>query len=153
MHPNFTTEEVARTHNERYGDRYPATCSNLGPFDPAAVDLDSLAGEIASITALRWPFPIAFSPELGTAAELERFYHRPAELIGSRCSDAFRNLMVKSDGRVIPAHGRCYDLTVGNLHDRSLPEIWNSSELGRFRRTLNRAGGLLPACARCCSAF
>ncbi len=61
--------------------------------------------------------------------------------------------MIKSDGRVNPAHGRCYELTVGNISKESLPEIWNSSELARFRRTLNRAGGLLPACSRCCSAF
>lgn len=153
MHPNFTTDEVARTHNERYGNRYPATVSNLGPLDPAAVDLERLADEIDAIRGRSWPFTIGFSPELRTPAELERFYRRPAELIGSRCSDAFRTLMIKSDGSVIPAHGRCYNLTVGNLYRQSLPQIWNSPELARFRRTLNRAGGLLPACARCCSAF
>ncbi|MGD8440000.1 MAG: radical SAM protein [Holophagae bacterium] len=153
MHPNFTTEEVAREHNRRYGDRYPATWSNLGPFNPNDVDLERLRLEIDAVRVRHWPFPVAFSPELRTADELDCFYRRPGTLIGHRCSDAFRTLMVKSDGRVIPAHGRCYDVTVGNLHDQSLPEIWNSPELGRFRRTLNRAGGLLPACARCCSAF
>jgi len=153
MHPNFTPEAVVRAHNERYGDRYPATTSNLGPFDPAEMDLPALAAELALIKDRRWPFPVSFSPTLGGDEALDRFYNRPLELIGNSCGDAFRALMIKSDGRVIPAHGRCYDVTVGNLHEMSLPEIWNSAEIGRFRRTLNRAGGLLPACSRCCSAF
>lgn len=153
MHPNFTTGEVVRIHNQRYGSSYPATPSNLGPFDPAEMDLGSLEEEIGAIRGRPWPFPVGFSPELRGVADLQRFYRRPAELIGSSCADAFRTLMIKSDGRVNPAHGRCYDVTVGNLHRQSLSEIWNSGELGRFRRTLNRAGGLLPACSRCCSAF
>jgi MoaA/NifB/PqqE/SkfB family radical SAM enzyme len=153
MHPNFTPEDVVRTHNSTYGSSYPATTSNLGPFDPADMDLPSLAAELDAIERRSWPFPVSFSPNVRGAAALDRFYNRPAELLGRSCGDAFRALMIKSDGRVIPAHGRCYDVTVGNLHETSLPEIWNSAELGRFRKTLYRAGGLLPACSRCCSAF
>ena len=153
MHPNFTPEDVVRTHNSTYGSSYPATTSNLGPFDPAEMDLEALDDELETMTGRSWPFPVSFSPNVRGAAALDRFYNRPAELIGRSCGDAFRALMIKSDGRVIPAHGRCYDVTVGNLHETSLPEIWNSAELGRFRKTLNRAGGLLPACSRCCSAF
>lgn len=153
MHPNFTPEDVVRTHNSTYGSSYPATTSNLGPFDPAEMDLEALDDELETMIGRSWPFPVSFSPNVRGAAALDRFYNRPAELIGRSCGDAFRALMIKSDGRVIPAHGRCYDVTVGNLHETSLPEIWNSAELGRFRKTLNRAGGLLPACSRCCSAF
>jgi len=153
MHPNFTTDEMVRIHNAGYGQRYPATTSNLGPFDPDQIELESLQIEIEEIRRRRWPFPVGFSPDLKTREDLHRFFRRPGEFIGSSCGDAFRTLMIKSDGRVNPAHGRCYELTVGNISNQSLPEIWNSSELARFRRTLNRAGGLLPACSRCCSAF
>ena len=61
--------------------------------------------------------------------------------------------MIKSDGTAIPAHGRCYNLTVGNIYEENLTTIWNSPVLGAFRKDLMKAGGLLPACSRCCSAF
>ena len=70
-----------------------------------------------------------------------------------KCLDVFSNIMIGSDGSVIPAHGRCYNLTVGNLYNEPLKDVWNSATLGRFREDLNKAGGLLPACSRCCSAF
>jgi len=153
MHPNSTTAETVSVHNQRFGTSYPATTSNLGPFDPADVDLQGLLAEIAEIKARSWSFPVAFSPELSNLEQLQRFYLEPERFIGRRCNDVSRNLMIKSDGSAIPAHGRCYELTVGNLYEQSLPEIWNSPEIARFRRTLAAAGGLLPACSRCCSAF
>ena len=153
MHPNFTTPEVADAHNARFASTYPATTSNLGPFDPTEVDLDILLSELEDIETREWPFPVSTSPVLTTRPQLERFYLRPQEFIGTSCSDVSRTMMIKSDGSVIPAHGRCYELTVGDLNSQTLPEIWNSSVMVRFRKTLAGEGGLLPACSRCCSAF
>ncbi len=42
---------------------------------------------------------------------------------------------------------------VGNVAEQTLPEIWNAEIIGDLRRALRSAGGLLPACSRCCSAF
>ncbi len=153
MHANFTTDEMVVSHNAVHGGTYPATPSNLGPLDPAAYDLPALVAEIARVRALAPPFRVSFSPEIDTLEGLRRFYLEPSVPWGRLCNDAARSLMVKSDGRVIPAHGRCYDVTVGNLRDTSLGEIWNSREMAAFRTTLAGAGGLLPACTRCCSAF
>ena len=61
--------------------------------------------------------------------------------------------MIKSDGSVIPAHGRCYNLNLGNIYSESLKEIWRSTVLNNFRDNLINNGGQLPACSRCCSAF
>jgi Fe-coproporphyrin III synthase len=153
MHTNFTNAEVAETHNRVFGATYPATVSNVEQANVEAMDLDRLSAEIAAIREKQFPFPVVFSPELHARAQLEVFYRRPEQLIGKRCNDAFRNVMVKSDGSVIPAHGRCYNLTLGNLHQSSLREIWNSSVAAQFRSDLVKAGGLFPACSRCCSAF
>ena len=57
----------------------------------------------------------------------------------------FSNMMIKSNGDVIPAHGRCFNLPVGNLYEQNLQEIWNSGSYGKFRRDLVEAGGLFPA--------
>ncbi len=153
MQTNYTSAAVANVHNEIYGERYHATPSNMEEINLAAMDLDRLWSEMKEIKARRMPFPITFSPEVATREGLDVFYHHPEVLFGKRCNDVFSNLMIKSNGDVIPAHGRCYNLKVGNLHDNSLKEIWNSELLRRFRKDLDQAGGLLPACSRCCSGF
>ncbi len=153
MHTNFTPEEVAEAHNRLYGDRYPATPSNMQEIHPERMDLDILLEDIHRIRKMALPFPVTFSPELTTREALEIFYRQPERIIGRVCNDAFRTLMIKSSGAVIPAHGRCYNLEVGNIYRSTLKAIWNAPALAAFRQTLIDAGGLLPACARCCSAF
>ena len=153
MHTNFTPKEVAEHHNSIYGGSYPATESNLEEVDLNNMDLNLLWEEVKEIKSRDWGFPVFFAPELGNEEAMRSFYLNPAQLVGKVCNDAFRNIMIKSDGTVIPAHGRCYRVEAGNLYNTELPEIWNSVELSRFRKTLMKAGGLLPACARCCSAF
>lgn len=153
MHTNFTPETVADQHNAIYGGKYPATASNMEQIDLGAMDLDLLWEEVEEIQNKDYGFPVGFSPGFKEKAEMVDFYENPGRIIGKICNDAFRMIMVKSDGTVIPAHGRCYSLTVGNLYEENLKSIWNSSVLGQFRKNLMKAGGLLPACARCCSAF
>lgn len=153
MHPNYTTPEMAEAHNQLYGTQYPATPSNLTEMDPKLADLNTLLAEIKTIRSRDWPFQVHFSPEITTMTELERFYHHGNLPFGKSCGDVFRALMIKTDGSVIPAHGRCYQVEAGNLYDHDLPSIWNSAALAAFRKALQKVGGLMPACARCCSAF
>jgi len=98
-------------------------------------------------------FKVTFSPEIKSENDLGVFYNHPEKLVGRICNDVYRNVMIKSDGSVIPAHGRCYNLNIGNIYNNSLKEIWNSKVVSEFRKDLMSAGGLFPACSRCCSAF
>lgn len=153
MHALFTPKEVADAHNARHGARYPATPSNLGEHDAQTMDFAALHRELAAVRALALPFPVTFSPHLRDEAALRTFYLEPGVPIGRSCSDVSRTLMIKSDGSAIPAHGRCYNLAAGNVYRKSLRAIWNGAPLRTLRHDLHAAGGLLPACARCCSAF
>jgi MoaA/NifB/PqqE/SkfB family radical SAM enzyme len=153
MHTVYTTEPIVVHHNKQWGNLYPATVSNIAETDISKTNLEELWGQIQSIKNDTYPFPVTFSPEVKSKEELYKFYKQPELLIGKRCNDAFSTIMIKSDGSVIPAHGRCYNLTAGNLYKNSLPEIWNSEILGKFRKDLLSVGGLMPACSRCCSAF
>lgn len=153
MHTVFTPDYLALEHNKHYGKTYPATLSNTQEIDLKKIDLAVLLNEIQSLKAETYPYKVSFSPNIETAEELNRFYLRPEEKIGRVCNDAFRNIMIKSNGDVIPSHGRCYNISFGNLHKNSLSEIWNSTIAGQFRKDLIQAGGLFPACSRCCSAF
>jgi MoaA/NifB/PqqE/SkfB family radical SAM enzyme len=153
MHMNFTPQHIADQHNLLYGTTYPATDSNVEEINVEAMDLNKLNTEISVIKKTKAPFKVSFSPDLKSIDELNTFYHHPEKLLGKRCNDVFSNIMIKSDGSVIPAHGRCYNLNIGNLYENELNTIWNASKFGDFRKTLVKAGGLLPACSRCCSAF
>lgn len=153
MHTNFTPQHVADSHNLLWGNSYPATVSNVEQVDISKMDLNVLWEEIKAIKSMTFPFTVSFSPELDTKEKVEQFYLQPEKLLGKRCNDVFSNIMIKSDGSVIPAHGRCYTFTFGNLNESSLSEIWNSPSASQFRKDIMKSGGLFPACSRCCSAF
>ena len=153
MHMNFTPQEIADQHNLVYHSDYPATASNMEEINISKMDLDKLYEEILEIKDLDFPFPVRFSPDIQSKEQLDIFYYHPEILIGKRCNDVFSNIMIKSNGDVIPAHGRCYNLTIGNLYEENLKDIWNSKVIAKFRKDLLKAGGLMPACSRCCSAF
>lgn len=153
MHTNFTSQSTADTHNLIWGNDYPATASNLDEFNPSDFDLKQLWQEMEAIKNFKSKFPVHFAPELASQKLLNIFYQHPDIFIGKGCQDIHHNLMIKSDGSVIPAHGRCYNLTVGNIHDEPLKKIWNSAVYSKFRKDIKKAGGYMPACSRCCSAF
>lgn len=153
MHTQFTTHEVAHMHNEIWGDTYPATDSNIDIIDFSNMDLNVLQEQIQLIKRAQFSFEVFFSPDLTEAHELHTFYHQPEVFMGRRCNEIFQSIMLKSNGEVIPAHGRCFNLTIGNLYEQDIKEIWNSGVMKQFRQTMTKAGGLLPACARCCSGY
>jgi len=153
MHTNFTPQNIADLHNQIFQDSYPATSSNMDDISIDNMDLDRLWKDISDIKKTSFPFPVSFSPEFSIKSKFIEFYKQPEKIIGNICNDAFRAIMLKSDGSVIPAHGRCYKVIAGNLYKQTLSEIWNAQPLAAFRKTLVKHGGLLPACSRCCSAF
>ena len=153
MHTNFTPQHVADKHNEVWIQSYPATASNVDEINIDNFDLETLWDEISEIKSNTYNFPVSFSPEITSKEKLSDFYHKPEKLIGKMCNDIFTNIMIKSDGSIIPAHGRCYNLTLGNIYEENLNQIWEGRILKKFRTTLHKNGGLLPACSRCCSSF
>jgi hypothetical protein len=153
MHNNFVTPAQAEAHNARYGALYPATPSNTFESDPAAIDIARLSAELAEIAAADWPFELTIQPDLTGAADLETNYRRPAHFVGRRCHDAFRMLMIDADGEAIPVHGRCYRFPIANVRDVGLARLWTHPKTTALRATLDAAGGLLPACSRCCGGF
>lgn len=153
MHQNFITQEVAESHNALYGNLYRATHSNIEETDFTKIDLSILHAQIQNIKRKKLPFKPSFSPEIEDLETLQTYYHKPEQKLGKTCNDIFTNVMIKSDGSVIPAHGRCYNVSMGNIYENTLKEIWNNQPYVQFRKKLKEAGGLFPACNRCCSAF
>ena len=153
LHNNFVTAGQAERHNADYGGPLHATASNVFLTDPAKIDLELLAEELQQIERTDYPFPVLIQPHRTSVEALETYYRRPDAPIGRACHDASRMLMIDSDGEAIPVHGRCFRFPIGNIGEQSLESIWNHKQLSELRRTLRQAGGLLPACSRCCSGF
>lgn len=154
MHTQFVTEASVKLHeNTPWNALYPAYNSNIDLIDFDNMDLDALLNEIKKIKNKQYPFKVYFSPEITTKEQLELYYLNTEKIIGKNCHAIYSSIMIKSDGSVIPAHGRCYNLTLGNIHNETLKNIWNGSVLKKLRTDLHNAGGLFPACSRCCSAF
>lgn len=153
MHQNFVTKQIANAHNALYGSRYHATHSNIEETDFSTMDLNQLSAEIQKIKNGKFRIQPSFSPNITKVEDLDTYYNHPERRLGKACNDIFSNMMIKTDGSVIPAHGRCYNLAMGNLYKQSLKEIWNSPNYQAIRSDLKKAGGLFPACNRCCSAF
>ena len=154
MHTQFNSQESADLHNaSKWGINYPSFDSNVDEIDFTNMDFDLLLSEIKTLKAQNYPFKIYFSPEIHHKEELETYYLEPERIIGKHCEAVFNSIMVKSDGSVIPAHGRCYNLTIGNMYDQDLKQIWSSQILKKLRGDLHEAGGLFQGCSRCCSAF
>lgn len=153
MHSNFTTQQIADIHNEMFGELYPATASNISETKNESINTRLLWEEIQKIKTGQWNFPVEFFPEIKTLEKLNIYYQNPELFIGRRCMDIFSNILIKSNGDVIPSHGRCFNLKVGNLYESNLKSIWNSKVIAHFRSDVSANGGLLPGCSRCCSAF
>jgi Fe-coproporphyrin III synthase len=157
-HLNFISDEMARVHNASYGADLPVARANLGTMDLHTIDVEAMTQALLDLKAYasaRPGFPrLTIVPDVISPARLETYYRDPLTFIGGRnCTDPWRLVMIKTDGTANPAHGRCFDVPVGNVKQTPLPELWNHGRFRAFRQSLKAAGGTLPACARCCGVI
>jgi len=153
IHNNFVTDDQASVHNAAYGADFPATPSNMFEADPTSIDVVRLSAELDEMARLTWPFELMIQPHLTRAADLAIYYQQPGTFVGRRCNDANRVLMIDADGESVPVHGRCYRFPIANVRDVGLDGVWTHPRIEGLRSALDEAGGLLPACSRCCGGF
>ena len=154
---NFISDDMARAHNGAYGGPLAVTRSSLGEMDPARFDAALIWGQLQDVRAEAGAWAdtrLTLTPDFEDASEVARYYREPEQFVGTRtCRDPWRMAMVRSDGTLLPAHGRCYHVPLGNVTRGSLAELWNGPAMRGFRRTLQAGGGTLPACSRCCGVI
>jgi MoaA/NifB/PqqE/SkfB family radical SAM enzyme len=154
---NFISDEMARAHNGMHGGPLAVSRSSLGAMDPSRFDADLIWRGLQAVReeARSWSATrLTLTPDFEDADEVARYYREPERFVGTRtCRDPWRMAMVRSDGTLLPAHGRCYHVPLGNVTQASLTELWNGPALRGFRRTLQQGGGSLPACSRCCGVI
>lgn len=87
---------------------------------------------------------LQFLPNL-PAALLESYYLDLNYPFPQVCQDFWKGCRIMPDGTVSP----CLHLVAGNITRQPFREIWNGSQMQRFRRLISRR--LFPGCVRCCS--
>jgi hypothetical protein len=154
---NFVSDGMARAHNAVHDGPLTVTRSSLGAMDPSRFDPEVIWSELQLVReeARSWPDTrLTLTPDFVDVGEVALYYREPERFVGTRtCRDPWRMAMVRSDGTLLPAHGRCYHVPLGNVAQASLVDLWNGPALRGFRGTLQAAGGSLPACARCCGVI
>ncbi len=69
----------------------------------------------------------------------------------SPCPVAFDEPTVDADGNVYPCNlFTDAPLSMGNVYETSILQIWHGPRFMKFRKMLMDQGGLLPICSRCC---
>lgn len=148
QHLWFTTPEMLRQHERRFGWLFEPCFSETCDDGATRVEGRMVAEELASVQAHHPPFALHVFPDL-SPDEVQRYYDAPSRFVGPRRAlCAWRFCEVTPTGEVSP----CQGYTAGSVADASLMEIWNGPRLRAFRRALFEARAF-PICARCCGLF
>jgi len=128
MHTVYTSPQIADLHNVKHS-KYQATASNFSESRILDMDVSILSNELQQIKNEAYSFDVSFSPDIYHESDLDIFYRQPEIRLGNHCYDVYKTIMIKSDGSVIPAHGRCFNIEIGNMYQHSLKKIWDSAML------------------------
>jgi len=117
-------------------------------FDPDGYDVELLGQRIRSAKKLgdRLGVPTYFKPDL-TADGLSNWYGDEFHS-RKRCSYLYTDIRINPRGEVIAC--QFIPKVMGNVREDRLMDIVNNDEMVGFRKGIQEAGGLFPACARCC---
>jgi len=99
---------------------------------------------IQRIKSKKFMIPVFFKPYL-SQDEIEQ-WHNPEFGVKRKCFFLWKAVYVAPNGNVFPC--QTIKLKLGNIKEKSLEEIYNSSKARKLRSIIKK--GLLPACSRCC---
>ncbi len=149
-HLNFIDTSRAREHNKSFGDLYEVSPSSIATTNPKEINESVLVDQIRDVKSkIKNAF---FLPDINTIEEIKTYYKKPDVFIGKkRCFVPWTSLQILSNGDVIPG-ARCFHIVMGNIKDKTIIDIWNSTKYREFRNKLKEIGST-PACSRCCGIF
>jgi radical SAM protein with 4Fe4S-binding SPASM domain len=147
LNPNwFVSEEQAREYEDFMQKHFNITpTSHLGYLLPYDLDKEEFVKQWKRIEAEKWPIQI--SCYLNKQEDVYTYVDRPQIPPGNTfCYKQWLRMDITPDGAVSP----CVlypDLTLGNLTDKSVMDVWNSPEYASFRAL--RREKILPICSKC----
>lgn len=146
FHLWFVDEEMAREHNETYGDRFPVSEScNMRREMLESINIDIMYEQLSKIEK----YPEVSLLQHLSRGQLEKFYHRSHEFLNtkSQCMASWFFAQILADGSVMP-FTRCPNQSFGNINKKSFLEIWNGAEIKNWRHFIKKHKKM-PVCKRC----
>lgn len=150
-HLNYVAPQSAEKHNISF-PTYPIMPSSLAAWEETQdMDYFGLFLQLEYARNIKWT-DVHIIPYCPTPTRLQWYYQRP-ELPMSRpsCAAPFWSVQILADGS-ISVLGRCYDVTMGNIAEHSLKDIWNGDNYFSIRTFLTEHP-YLEACMRCCGSL
>lgn len=126
--------------------------------DPASfsgIDVEVLVAQMQKVAAECRRRGILFHSQPGTLTEANLRSYLSADWQGmadrrSRCGVPWLSAEISARGDVTTCH-TFYDLTLGNIYQQSLLDIWKGERITQLRKSLR--DGLMPICTACCRYY
>lgn len=113
------------------------------------IDAPALMESLRNLSNRKFPFPWFHIPTIPLES-ISAYYNDPENPLGyGPCVSPWLMVDIMPNGDVVTCRDYV-DVCVGNITKKSLPEIWNDTPFRKFRQLLQKQGGLLPQCGRCC---
>jgi radical SAM protein with 4Fe4S-binding SPASM domain len=114
-----------------------------------ATQAEQFKNALLQLKKRKWPFDYFIVPDVGDE-NYAKYYLEHGNCFGySKCVAPFVMADVMPNGDVVTCRD-FVDVTVGNIQDNSLLEIWNGKPYVQYRKMMIRHQGMLPQCSRCC---
>jgi MoaA/NifB/PqqE/SkfB family radical SAM enzyme len=158
---SFVTEAQHRAHVRRLRERFglvSAPYARAYVRDPslfASMDRARIVDQLVRIREACLARGVRFfsQPRTLDAANIDAYLDGRWEAMADRrerCAVPWLCAEVSARGEVTTCH-TFYDVSAGNVNERSLLDIWRGETLGRWRDELRE--GLLPICTACCRYY
>ncbi len=158
---SYATREQVQAYAQLLRDKFDVTstpCAEAYVRDPAffsTIDVPLLVAQMEAIAAECGRRGILFHSQPRTLDVGNFSSYLSADWDGmidrrSRCGVPWLSAEISARGDVTTCHS-FYDLSIGNIHDNPLLDIWRGARLGKLRSHLR--DGLLPICTACCRYY
>ncbi|MFN7974173.1 MAG: radical SAM protein [Acidobacteriota bacterium] len=152
QHETFLTAEEVASHRVVWETLFPGRSLPM-VYQSSGYerrDMAALEDQVSRIESQPpGAFPILWKPEL-PPDRLSDWYGGDMKVKG-RCLYIWTDTRVEPDGRVNAC--QVMPAIMGNVRDTPLREILNNQAYRDFRAQNRAAGGVFPACARCCKLY
>lgn len=158
---NFATEAECAAYEEIVRHEFGGSSAayargyaeEVGHF--SGIDTHHLAEQIQRVRNACLEAGVLFfsNPMTTDAINLERYFCGRWDALAdrrSRCAFPWMYAEISARGDVTTCHS-FYDITVGNVHDEGILDIWNGDRIQKVRSHLRL--GLFPICTACCRYY
>ncbi len=158
---SFATEQQHRDYAQLAADHFGVTstpCAAGYVQDPAmfaGIDVEDLARQLGAVRDACAERGVEFYSQPRSLAATDLGHFLSAEWTSMsdhrlRCAVPWAAAEISARGDVSTCH-TFYDISLGNVYDQSLLDIWRGEPIQKLRALLRQ--GLLPICTACCRHY